>query len=243
MRRKGNEIMAKQNGLEFIYVLWQDLKSRNNFTIGTLTRNGHYQFKYGIELEKAKQHGFMPLVSFPDFDEVYQDERLFPAFACRLPDAKRRDIAAILHKYGLTEFDEFELLKKSGAKLPTDTLSFADPIFDDEGTVIRTFYIAGVRHYLACKGEDCSLAPGFTGGTELQLCLEPDNAYDENAVQIKTAKGDILLGYVPRCYSEAVSKRLKRGMSYTCRIMEHNCGQLCGECLKVQLQMPAAQDI
>lgn len=31
----------------------------------------------------------------------------------------------ILTTYGMTEYDEFELLKRSGAKLPTDNCEFA----------------------------------------------------------------------------------------------------------------------
>lgn len=123
--------MAEKNGLDTIYVVWQDVKSRSHFIIGTLTRKDGYEFSYGMELEQAKQHGFSPLVSFPVFDKVYRETEIFPTFACRLPDAKRRDIDSILQKYGLTKYDEFELLKRSGARLPTDTLSFVDPLQND----------------------------------------------------------------------------------------------------------------
>ena len=60
--------MAKKNGLDYIYVVWQDPKSRSKFVIGTLTRNGHYEFTYGEELEQAKKCGFMPMVAFPSFE-------------------------------------------------------------------------------------------------------------------------------------------------------------------------------
>ena len=55
--------MAKKNGLDYIYVVWQDPKSRSKFVIGTLTRNGHYEFTYGEELEQAKKCGFMPMAA------------------------------------------------------------------------------------------------------------------------------------------------------------------------------------
>ena len=37
---------------------------------------------------------------------------------------KRQQIKEILETYGMTEYDEFELLKRSGAKLPTDNYEF-----------------------------------------------------------------------------------------------------------------------
>ena len=57
---------------------------------------------------------------------------LFPVFASRLPDRKREDIDKILQKYGLKEFDEYELLKKSGARLPIDNLEFIVPHMEKE---------------------------------------------------------------------------------------------------------------
>lgn len=230
--------MAKKNGLDYIYVVWQDPKSRSKYVIGTLTRNGHYEFSYGVELEQAKACGFMPLVAFPSFEKPYEEDTVFPTFSCRLPDAKRKDIQRILADYGLTEYDEFELLKRSGARLPTDTLEFIDPIFDEQEVVNRTFYVAGMRYYLECKGESCGAVPQLPPGINLVLQPEPENQYDPHAVQILTEGGE-MLGYVPRYYSEAVSKRLEKGMSYTCQVVEHNREKMCGECLKVKLQMPA----
>lgn len=230
--------MAKKNGLDYIYVVWQDPKSRSKYVIGTLTRNSHYEFAYGIELEQAKTCGFMPLVAFPLFEKKYEEDTVFPTFSCRLPDAKRKDIDRILKEYELTEYDEFELLKRSGARLPTDTLEFIDPIFDDQEIVDRTFPVAGIRHYLACEGEDCAAVAELSPGVNLILHREPDNQYDPHAVQIMSEDG-VMLGYVPRYYSEAVFKRLEKGMSYTCQVVKHDREKMCGECLKVKLQMPA----
>lgn len=230
--------MAKKNGLDYIFVVWQDPKSRSKFVIGTLTRNGHYEFAYGEELEQAKAHGFTPLVAFPSFETKYEEATVFPTFSCRLPDVKRKDIKRILGDYGLTEYDEFELLKKSGARLPTDTLEFIDPIFDDQEVVDRTFYVAGMRYYMKCSGEDCEAIPQLLSGTDLLLQCELDNKHDPHAVQIMTTDGT-MIGYLPRYYSEAVSKRLEKGMSYTCQVVEHNREKMCGECLKAKLRMPA----
>lgn len=231
--------MAKKNGLDYLYVVWQDPISRTNFTIGTLTRNGQYVFTYGVEVDRARKHGFTPLVSFPNFAETYHSSVMFPAFSCRLPDPRRRGIDTILEKYSMTEYDEFEFLRKSGARLPTDTLSFIDPIFPDEAQVSRIFPVAGVRHYLACVGNNCKAAIKLAPGTKLFLSLDSNNEYDPYAVRISTAD-ETLLGYVPRYFSEAVSTRLKNGAAYTCEVVDRAQGNACGECLKVCLQIPPA---
>lgn len=229
--------MAKRDGLDYIYVVWQDPESRNNYVIGTLTRNGCYEFSYGVQVDQARRHGFTPLVSFPEFSQTYRDENMFPAFACRLPDPRRRGIESILEKYSLSKYDAFEFLKKSEARLPTDTLSFIDPILGGTEPVVRSFFVAGVRHRMGCGGCNCAAVPKIELGTKLVLCPEPDNRHDEYAVQVKTADGT-LIGYVPRYYSQAVSSRLDAGVDYTCEVVEHNQARICGECMKVVLRIP-----
>lgn len=79
------------------------------------------------------------LVSFEKLDTVYKSEKLFPVFASMLPDRKRKDIGRILEKYGLDEYDAYQLLKKSGAKLPIDNLQFIDPILDYNCSLKKSF--------------------------------------------------------------------------------------------------------
>lgn len=55
----------------------------------------------------------------------------------------------------MEEYDEYILLKRSGARLPIDSLEFIDPILDTDQAVKRIFYVAGVRHYLECSGKNC----------------------------------------------------------------------------------------
>ena len=50
------------------------------------------------------------------------------------------------------------LLKRSGARLPIDSLEFIDPILDINEDMTRIFFMAGVRHYLNCNGDNCENA-------------------------------------------------------------------------------------
>ncbi len=221
---------------KYLYLVWKDPKTRSNFTIGKLCRNTKYTFEYDGDFGKAENCGWTKFDMFPE-ERVYESDVLFPVFASRLPDRKRRDIDKILEKYGLTEFDEFELLRKSGARLPIDTYSFIDPIFPEDATVERDFFIMGIRHHSPCKGKDCKLLPNLRIGDELIFEKEPSNKYDPNAIRVLTQNKEHL-GYVPRYYNVAILNRINAGMSYSCKIIDINLDQDCSECIKVKLEMP-----
>ena len=73
---------------------------------------------------KKQKAGFKLLVAFPQINALYDNPKLFANFAARLPEPTRPEIKEILATYGMTEYDDFELLKRSGAKLPTDDYEF-----------------------------------------------------------------------------------------------------------------------
>ena len=123
--------MSILNGRDYIYLVWKDTQTRRQFTVGELSKNGKFEFKYVDEVQEAIKNGFKPLISFEDLDKTYYSDILFPVFSSRLPDRKRRDIQKILEKYELSSFDDYKLLKRSGAKLPIDNLKFIDPILGD----------------------------------------------------------------------------------------------------------------
>ena len=71
-----------------------------------------------------------------------------------------------MEKYKLEEYDSYELLKRSGAKLPIDNLQFIDPILDFEDefekvlglleTVNRAKPDRRVEAFLKGKGAEAS---------------------------------------------------------------------------------------
>lgn len=224
----------------YLYLIWKDPVSRRNFTVGKLTRTNVYLFSYLEEAETAKGYGWNYLDAFPDNRE-YRSNVMFPAFSSRLPDRKRRDIKDILRKYQLDEYDEFNLLKKSGARLPIDTYEFIDPIFPEDETIQRDFFVMGIRHQTACKGSDCDQLPNIEIGEHLSFSAEPDNLYDKHALRVVTDKGEHL-GYVPRYYNTEILRRLDGGKSYSCVVLEINKDGDCSECVKVRLNIPSVDD-
>lgn len=221
----------------YLLLIWKDPETRRNYTVGKLTRGDFFTFQYYGEAENAEEAGWKLLGAFPTYQE-YRSNTMFPVFSSRLPDKKRRDIQNILEKYGLMEYDEFELLRRSGARLPIDTYEFIDPISPDDKEVEREFYITGIRYHSACHGSDCGALPGVKVGDILLLEEEPENAYDPMAIRVLTQEQEVL-GYVPRYYNKAILARLHDGMGYSCKITEVNANMRnCSECLKARLTMP-----
>lgn len=229
--------MAKKNGRDYTYLIWKEPKSRQQYLIAKLSKNGKYEFEYDFEIEEALEKGFKLLIAFDNIKEKYTSDRLFSSFSSRIPDKRRKDIGKILDKYGLSEYDEYELLKKSGGRLPIDDLEFIDPILDNgEDPIERRFYVAGSRHYIGCEGKECVKSFGIDTGDKLYLELEPENKFDEYAIKIKNRNKD-KIGYIPRYYNKELIGLLNNGAKYELIVDEINKDNNCNECLKVLLKV------
>lgn len=221
---------------EYLYLVWKDPQTRRNFTVGKLTRSEEYTFTYLEDMLAAENHGWSKLEAFPEVRE-YKSKVMFPAFACRLPDRKRRDLYKILQKYGVEEFDEFELLKKSGARLPIDTYEFINPIFPDDETVLRDFYVMAIPYSTENTAVYCDQLQGVGVGDLLQFVPEPDNDYDPLAIRVVSQDG-AHWGYIPRYYNKEILARLNKGMTYSCEVIEIDYDCNSSECIKVRVRMP-----
>ena len=233
---KGGVNVSKREGKDYLYLIWKDPTTRRNYVVGQLSKNSQFEFTYGFEIKDAIKKGFELLTSFEDMDKVYKSDTLFPTFSSRLPDHKRRDIGKILSKYDLKEYNEYKLLKRSGARLPIDNLEFIDPLLPEDSNKGRIFDIAGIRHYIGCDGKECKKAINLNVGDELILVREPKNDYDKYAIKILD-KFDNLIGYIPRYYSKSLTNYLKAGKEYRCTVFEVNKDMKCNECVKAKLEI------
>ena len=230
--------MSLQDGRDYLFLIWKDPKTKNRYTVGQLSRNGKFEFSYGYEYKEAIKAGFELLIAFPDTDKVYQNDDLFPVFASRLPDPKRKGIEEILKKYYLQNYDAFELLKRSGAKLPIDNLEFIDPILDNgETRIVKNFFVAGTGYFLGCMGEECDRSVQVSVNDVLRLEPEPENVHDPYAIKIIGCKSNNVLGYLPRYYTQRVSELINSNAQIFCKAVEVNRDTYCLECIKAELQI------
>ncbi len=111
---------------DVVYLVWTDIKTGNKYKVAELYKmDNEFYFKYILEnVKEAQKNGFKLLIAFPQINALYDNPKLFATFATRLPEPNRPEIKAILETYGMAEYDAFELLKRSGAKLPTDNYEF-----------------------------------------------------------------------------------------------------------------------
>ncbi|SHJ23601.1 HipA N-terminal domain-containing protein [Clostridium amylolyticum] len=229
--------MSRINGRDYIYLVWKCHSTRQRYIVGELSQNGKYEFKYRIsDVNKAIQNGFEPLIAFPNINEVYESNDVFPAFSSRLPDKRRRDIREILAKYKLERYDTFELLKKSGGKLPTDSLEFIDPIFLDEANIVREFYIAGVKFHDYCNKKNKTINFELKINENLILEKDPSNEYDEYAIKVKNKENKVI-GFIPIFFSKPIGKAIDSKRKITCVVIAKECSNTCAECIKVRLNI------
>lgn len=228
--------MAVKENKDCLYLIWKSEKNRRQYVIGELSKNAQYEFKYGNEVSEAQEAGFIPLISFPDLNTTYRSDVLFPVFESRLPDKKRKDMGSILKKYDLKEYEPYQLLKRSGARLPIDSFYFIDPIFDTNQPFERKFYMAGVRHYIGCDGTDCNKSLEILAGSSVVLKLEPSNPNDPKAIQVLNANNQ-LLGYIPRYYSNSIFDLIKSGRNVICTVLNVDKNKRCDECIKLMLEV------
>ncbi|MFT5874717.1 MAG: hypothetical protein ACI8WT_003694 [Clostridium sp.] len=115
-----------------IWMMWKNDQGEP-FKVGELSKSDEkYYFKYDIDgVKKAEEYGFSLLPYLPRIDAEYFREELFRSFSKRLPWHGKKDVNSVIKEYNLKEYDEFELLKKSGGKTQTDSFEFVLP-FDKE---------------------------------------------------------------------------------------------------------------
>jgi hypothetical protein len=199
-----------------LWLIWKDTNTRERFVVGQLSWDGdNYYFEY-IEdegennLSKSLERGFKLLPAFPERFQEFSSPRLFYTFLNRLPDRNRKDVQMLLERKGLPiDCSDFDFLKATGGRLPTDTLEFVQ-CFDDEIKDFNIkFYVAGLRHYAVGK-DFKNFKDQLLPKDELILKLEPTNPYDSHAIEVLTKSGE-KLGYVPVFYSRYLDIGVEKG--------------------------------
>ena len=185
--------------MKTLFLAWQDPVSRSWFPIGRLTFNGkEYQFNYTNGVLEAKlKCGFKPLPSFPDFNNVYTSQKLFPLFSNRVMPRSRPDYPEFLQWLNIPqhEDDPIALLARSGGKRVTDKFEvFPCPEPDENGRYRIHFFAHGLRHLPKPAIERIN---GLQVGELLYLCHDFQNPDDSSALLLYT-KDHLIVGYCPR---------------------------------------------
>ena len=185
-----------------LFLAWQDPTSRGWFPVGKLWwAEGSFRFGYIRGFERAEREaGLEPLLSFPQRDQVYRSEHLFPLFRNRIMNSSREDFDGWLARLGLELPAEgsgeallLDILARSGGQRSTDSFEvFPRPLVGDRYRL--EFFVHGLRH--ANPGAQAR-AEALASGDTLRFMADLQNPEDPLALALRTEDRHVV-GYLPR---------------------------------------------
>lgn len=180
---------------------WQDHATRAWYPIGRLDAQAdhkHYRFSYTRgAMDAQRKSGFAPLYDFPDFEKIYESDRLFPLFKNRSMTPGRRGFQQYLQLLDLEgmEPDPLEIMAVDGGFRATDSYEVFPKISKDEKGCFQTrFFLHGWRH--ANEAAQKRLE-NLHAGENLYVTVELTNPKTTTAVQIQSEDYHVL-GWAPR---------------------------------------------
>jgi len=199
-----------------LFLAWQDPDERDWYTVGRLDqKDGTYIFQYTKGAKQAQEHGFDPIVSFPDFQRTYESDEIFPLFANQVLSRNRPEFDNFVEWLSIPkdEADPIAILARTGDQV-TDTLEiFPYPQKRDEHTYTLHFFVRGLRHQSTCA---IDRAKKLKSGDPLLLTPDVQNEHDPNACLLRTAEQEEqdmhLMGYLPRYLAREFARLPKEEM-------------------------------
>lgn len=188
--------------MDTLFLAWQDPTERRWHPVGRLDRtNGTYTFVYTKGAAEARDQGFTPIVSFPDFDARYEADEIFPLFANRVLSPNRPEYNDFVEWLSIPkhEADPIAILARTGSDRQADTLEIF-PLPQREGDAYHVhFFLRGLRHQAP---NAIDRVKSLEIGERLCMMADFQNEHDPDAIALRTDEQheqDLhLLGYLPR---------------------------------------------
>jgi len=202
--------------MKSLFLAWQAPKdSRRSsawFPIGRLDAESvdsevtSCRFRYTGGAKRAQQDvGFEPLIAFPDFNEDYRAEKLFPLFHNRVLSPKRADFPEYIDWLDLPkdQADPISILSVSGGQRVTDNLqTFPKVEVGADGSFHLRFFVHGLRHLTEASRVR---ARQLRAGDKLRIMVEVNNPATRLAVTLHS-EDYIMVGWAPRYLVEDLVK-------------------------------------
>ncbi len=191
-----------------VFLAWQDPQTRKWLPVGQLSKDREdYRFVYTRGAESSKR--FIPFGRMTNLHVAYVAKELFPLFSNRLLPKSRPEYKDFLGWLGLEENanDALEQLSRSGGIRATDSLQiFSCPEPTPDNTYDVEFFSHGVRH-LPSESQQRIIA--LRPGERLYLMQDIQNAFDSDALLMRTDDPMFNAGYCPRFYSAEFTKLIE----------------------------------
>ena len=192
---------------DVLFVAWQDPNTRSWYPVGRLTATGGKQgFDFVYTKGAAAAPGFTAFGGMKDLDKRYSSAGLFPLFSNRLLSSSRPEYSTLLEWLDIAvsnnDPDPVEVLALTEGVRKTDSLAmFRRPLLSKDGSVEAKFFVHGVRYLPDCSAKRIDeLLPG----ERLFPLIDISNAYDPNAIAVRSEDPKVILGYLPRYLASEV---------------------------------------
>ncbi len=184
--------------MKTLFLAWQAPDIRNWFPVGRLDADPDdekFIFRYTQGAIAAKQFGFRPMPSFPQFGGSYRSSELFPMFKNRVLDPQRKDFGDYLRTLALDHDDPIEILAITGGARQTDSFEVFPKIEKQPDNSFRCrFFLHGLRH-MSDSAQKRAMV--LQAGEELGISIELTNPKTGVAVQL-TSQDYEFVGWAPR---------------------------------------------
>ncbi|KAF2516157.1 hypothetical protein [Flavobacterium foetidum] len=190
-----------------IHLIWRPGKGSSRISVGTIKKSASegIRFQYNqAGVDKAKKLGFVHYEGFPDTDKIYS-ENVIEIFGQRLIRSERPDLKDFYDFWGIDltkRDDKYYMLAFTQGLLPTDSFEFLADFNPKDGLSFVT-EITGLS-------EAKIPSEMIVVGDILRYELEPENAFDKNAV--KVFKGNSYLGHIKLVHCKVFHKTHKQLM-------------------------------
>ncbi len=189
--------------VQALFVAWQNQATKQYYPVGRLVSGlrpdrPQFEFCYLGGVREAQKTGFAPLLAFPDLDQAYRSDELFPFFQNRLMPPGRAEYRAYLTNLAMDpdHADPMTVLMRSGGGRVTDAIEmFEVPKVAHEGSPYQTHFLAHGIRYLNHESQQRigSLQPN----DRLLIMHDLQNPADKLALALRT-DDRVVVGYLPR---------------------------------------------
>jgi hypothetical protein len=194
-----------------LFVAWQDPNTRSWYPVGRLTAKSNRQgFSFVYTKGAAAAPGFMAFGGMKDLDKTYSSAELFPLFSNRLLASSRPEYSTLLEWLDIARSnddpDPIEVLALTEGIRKTDSLAmFRRPLLVSDGGLEAKFFVHGIRYLPDCSARRID---ALLLGEKLFPMIDVCNAYDPNAIAIRSEDPKVILGYLPRYLASEVRDAL-----------------------------------
>lgn len=206
--------------MEYIYIAWQDEKTREWLPVAKLEKNKN-EYSLSYTRGAAKSPSFVGFGRMNDLSKTYSSNEIFPFFKNRILSKSRPDYLKYISWLGLEESiaDDMQLLSISSGSRATDSYEIISPPQKNGKNLNLKFFIRGISHLSKSTIEEIK---EIKKDSSLYLMHDYQNKFDNHAILLRTDDPKNLIGYIPKYYCKPIHKFINSGKNIKSKVLQNN---------------------